>query len=257
MSKLNPQKASAYVGPGVLRKGGKITPVPNGPLIKKTGKFKGSTLKAGGPVKKLQSGGGGKAKKEYVNRMNTADSLFAESDRQIKDGNYLNMISNKPDWNRPLLTIGRENLAKAKKLKNKKPLGPTRFKAGGKIKKAKSGAASTTTTKTTNPIGVKFFKEGKNFKAQVTKKVGGKNATYEGVSPNMNFAQELANDKALTRPADSLRTVRKNGGMLKRADGSYSKRGLWDNIRANKGSGKKPTKQMLQQEKKINAKSKK
>jgi hypothetical protein len=43
------------------------------------------------------------------------------------------------------------------------------------------------------------------------------------------------------------------GGMLKRADGSYSQRGLWDNIRANKGSGKKPTKAMLAQEKKINA----
>ena len=174
MSKLNPQKASAYVGPGVLKQGGKITPVPDGHLIKKTGKFKGSTLKS-----------------------------------------------------------------------------------GGKIKKAKSGAASTTTTETSNPIGVKLFKEGKNFKAQVTKKVGGKNATYEGISTNMNFAQELANDKALTRPADSLRTVKKNGGMLKRADGSYSKRGLWDNIRANKGSGKKPTKQMLQQEKKIKAKTKK
>lgn len=43
-----------------------------------------------------------------------------------------------------------------------------------------------------------------------------------------------------------------NGGMIKRADGSYSKRGLWDNIRANAGSGKKPTKEMLAQERKIN-----
>jgi hypothetical protein len=49
----------------------------------------------------------------------------------------------------------------------------------------------------------------------------------------------------------------KAGGMLKRADGSYSKRGLWDNIRAAKGSGKKPTAQMLKQEKKIKAKTKK
>jgi hypothetical protein len=39
--------------------------------------------------------------------------------------------------------------------------------------------------------------------------------------------------------------------MLKRADGSYSQRGLWDNIRANRGSGKKPTAEMLKQEKKI------
>jgi hypothetical protein len=44
--------------------------------------------------------------------------------------------------------------------------------------------------------------------------------------------------------------------MIKRKDGSYSRRGLWDNIRANRGSGKKPTKQMLAQEKKIKAESK-
>jgi hypothetical protein len=44
----NPQKAEAYVGKGVLRNGGGITPVPNGPLIKKKGPFKGSTLKNGG-----------------------------------------------------------------------------------------------------------------------------------------------------------------------------------------------------------------
>ena len=46
----NPQKAEAYVGKGVLRAGGKITPVPNGPLVKKKGEFKGSTLKSGGKV---------------------------------------------------------------------------------------------------------------------------------------------------------------------------------------------------------------
>ena len=49
----------------------------------------------------------------------------------------------------------------------------------------------------------------------------------------------------------------KNGSMLKRADGSYSQRGLWDNIRAAKGSGKKPTAAMLKQEKKIKLTSKK
>ena len=49
----------------------------------------------------------------------------------------------------------------------------------------------------------------------------------------------------------------KTGGMIKRADGSMSKRGLWDNIRANKGSGKKPTAAMLKQEKKIKAQTKK
>ena len=46
----NPQKATAYVGKGVLKNGGGITPVPNGPLVKKKGEFKGSTLKNGGKV---------------------------------------------------------------------------------------------------------------------------------------------------------------------------------------------------------------
>ncbi|KAI9549798.1 LOW QUALITY PROTEIN: hypothetical protein GHT06_001784 [Daphnia sinensis] len=45
--------------------------------------------------------------------------------------------------------------------------------------------------------------------------------------------------------------MREGGEMIKRADGSYSKRGLWDNIRANRGSGKEPTKEMLEQEKRI------
>ena len=44
--------------------------------------------------------------------------------------------------------------------------------------------------------------------------------------------------------------------MIKRKDGHYSQRGLWDNIRANKGSGKNPTAQMLKQERKIKAKKK-
>ena len=51
----NPQKAEAYVCKGVLRNGdtltaikGHFSPVPNGPLIKKKGPFKGSTLKNGG-----------------------------------------------------------------------------------------------------------------------------------------------------------------------------------------------------------------
>ena len=60
-------------------------------------------------------------------------------------------------------------------------------------------------------------------------------------------------------------TVKAKGGkqMLKRADGSVSPRGLWDNIRnaakKNKAAGKagkKPTAAMLKQEKKIKAKSK-
>ena len=43
----NPQKAEAYVGKGVLKNGGGITPVPNGHLIKKDG----TSLKNGGKIK--------------------------------------------------------------------------------------------------------------------------------------------------------------------------------------------------------------
>ena len=42
----NPQKATAYVGTGVLKNGGNITPVPNGHLIKKDG----TSLKNGGKI---------------------------------------------------------------------------------------------------------------------------------------------------------------------------------------------------------------
>jgi hypothetical protein len=48
-----------------------------------------------------------------------------------------------------------------------------------------------------------------------------------------------------------MSNMAEGGEMIRRADGSYSRRGLWDNIRAAAGSGKKPTKEMLQQERKI------
>jgi hypothetical protein len=77
----NPQKATAYVGKGVLRNGdtlspikGSITPVPNGHLIKKDG----TSLKSGGKVtvraggekhvvyKKTSPTGVGKGKKGHI-----------------------------------------------------------------------------------------------------------------------------------------------------------------------------------------------
>jgi hypothetical protein len=78
------------------------------------------------------------------------------------------------------------------------------------------------------------------------------------------FAKMLEGAKPKAKPAPKKKM--KDGGklskakagkeMIKRADGSVSQRGLWDNIRAAKGSGKKPTAAMLKQEKKIKAKSK-
>jgi len=74
----NPQKAEAYVGKRVLRSGdtitavkGSITPVPNGPLIKKKGPFKGSTLKKGGKVTVVA---GGEKHVVYKSSKNTTKS---------------------------------------------------------------------------------------------------------------------------------------------------------------------------------------
>ena len=55
---------------------------------------------------------------------------------------------------------------------------------------------------------------------------------------NHRAIESMINDQG------DIQTAKTGGKMLKRADGSYSQRGLWDNIRANKGSGKKPTKEM-------------
>lgn len=70
-------------------------------------------------------------------------------------------------------------------------------------------------------------------------------------------AKPGAPKKVSLKKGGKLSTAKDGKEMIKRADGSYSQRGLWDNIRANKGSGKKPTAQMLKQEKKIKAQSKK
>lgn len=74
----NPQKATAYVGKGVLRAGdtitavrGSISPVPNGPLIKKKGPYAGSTLKKGGKVTVVA---GGEKHVVYKSAKNTTKS---------------------------------------------------------------------------------------------------------------------------------------------------------------------------------------
>ena len=72
--------------------------------------------------------------------------------------------------------------------------------------------------------------------------------------PNFSSTKCGISKKAAKKSKSDFKKKMKTGGMLKRADGSYSKRGLWDNIRANKGSGKKPTAEMLKQERKIKSK---
>jgi hypothetical protein len=209
MSKLNPQKATAYVGPGVLRKGGKITKVPNGPLIKKKGPFKGSTLKSGGAIKKAASGLTTTTETTIDPKLKiTRDSIKNEQRKIIWKKSYESSDAKKKGqdfdtWYKEFDQRTKENSKKAPE-----------------------------------PKSERTFFGGDN---------GPKSPCKGGKCSGLNSS---------SRNGSTIKKA-KGGGMIKRADGSMSKRGLWDNIRANKGSGKKPTKQMLVQEKKIKAKSKK
>jgi len=176
-------------------------------------------------------------------------------------------------------------------IKKKGPFKGSTLKAGGTIKKAKDG---TTTTQTTTPPGKKTWfqmtpSERKNKQVEVKATRGREGFTkYMDSVVNSNFERNAAtrgmtttelrkdnkksdiplsglsgmgNDKPGCAGSEKARARiikkearRKNGGMIKRADGSTSQRGLWDNIRKNKGSGKKPTAAMLKQEKKIKSK---
>lgn len=81
------------------------------------------------------------------------------------------------------------------------------------------------------------------LKRKVVKNIKQNNmATKKKVEPTAPKSGIKSNKSGQTPPKKE---------MIKRKDGSTSERGLWDNIRANKGSGKKPTKEMLAQAKKI------
>ena len=184
--------------------GGKITPVPNGPLIKKKGPFKGSTLKSGDTVKKAQEGA---TMSPYMQKR-AAQQLIKEKNIRARDS-ILNRNANAKGMTRA------EVQAQQERDKNKPDVQQEGLQIGKACKRGDTKGSCST-----------------------------------GQS---NKGESLKDTKRNGGPIKKA----KAGAMIKRADGSFSKRGLWDNIRANKGSGKKPTKQMLVQEKKIKAKSKK
>jgi hypothetical protein len=168
-----------------------ITKVPNGPLVKKTGKFKGSTLKAGGVIKKAQNGD---SLSPYMRKRAEADVRRAE--------------------------IAKKRAADTQRVMNAK--------------------------------GFKTVEELRAWTAKNNKK---KDVQKENLGGSSTGGEAKSPCKGGICPG--LNTKSRNGSMIKRADGSMSKPGLWDNIRKNKGSGKKPTAAMLKQEKKIKAKTKK
>lgn len=181
-----------------------ITKVPDGPLVKKKGPFKGSTLKAGGSIKKAQEG---TTLSPYMQKR-AAQEIVKEKNRKLRDS-----------------VLNRNAAAR----------GMTREEV----------RTTQATDKNKPNAQLEGLEIGKACKRGETK-----GSCSTGVS---NRGESLRDTKRNGGPIKKA----KAGGMIKRADGSMSKPGLWDNIRKNKGSGKKPTAAMLVQEKKIKAKTKK
>jgi len=132
-----------------------------------------------------------------------------------------------------------------------------------KITKAQSGIKTKTRTVEKSPTGLhKLITKEKVTPSSKTKSVK-EVRTFKGLLKGAPKSTGILNKKEEEIPLKTSLNARNGKQMLKRADGSVSQRGLWDNIRAaakrNKAAGKpgkKPTAAMLKQERKIKAKSK-
>lgn len=243
----------------------KITKVPNGPLIKKKGPYAGSTLRSGGTIKKAQNGDTLTVKKPmtYAEKR-AAQEIVKEKNRKLRDS-ILNRnaaargmtreevrAQQEKDKKKPdacvdgLRGVGKDNegCSGSQRASEKRVEKEARRKNGGPVKKAQNGTSQYSDPK---PL---YDKIKRTKDSLDNAKIKLEQRKYKA---KMNYLDgKLKNEQSMMNTKKA-----KAGAMIKRADGSMSKRGLWDNIRANKGSGKKPTKQMLVQEKKIKAKAKK
>lgn len=284
----------------------KITKVPNGPLIKKKGPFKGSTLRTGGVVKKAQVGDTITVKKPTWQKMTPAQRAAIKADlgpekfKKYKDSVSTDATNRREDiLNRNAAARGmtreqvraqqekdkkkpdavKEDLTNCTSRTDKKGSCTTGNTGGGQstkdnkrnggniMKKAQNGVKATkdSTDYFKSRAAEAVFERGKTRNKNIVNKSSASKKSQDdknAVDKINNLNNSVNRQSKKGKPGyDSngypLKKKAKSGAMIKRADGSMSRRGLWDNIRANKGSGKKPTKQMLVQEKKIKAKSKK
>jgi hypothetical protein len=220
----------------------KITKVPNGPLIKKKGPFKGSTLKTGGTIKKAINGT--TTTQTTTRPMTKRDSLVAN----IKEQNRL-----------------RQNLADFRAKVGSRKLTDDEVKTKDSLTGLVKNFGTKQRVKATGLTEQQLAKNDSIYTEKERKKKSPVDDSGQlrcigndkpGCSGSQRASERRVKREARRRDGGPVKKA-KAGAMIKRADGSMSRRGLWDNIRANKGSGKKPTKQMLVQEKKIKAKTKK
>ena len=279
----------------------KITKVPDGPLVKKKGPFKGSTLKAGGKVKKAQNGESftkddkgytytkqvtkpegkrtyqGKSIDQatamkianFKSRVTPSDSLRTVTPKMKKNGGPIKKAQNGKTWQSMSQP---EKASKVAELKQKggfenvkrykdsisadsENRRNTAFAKGAErhgltVEEYAKKVKSDDKVKFVEPIGGYKMKETKSANTD-------RPSLLSRLNPLGDKARCIYTNnrgKAETKANGGKVKKAKAGAMIKRADGSTSQRGLWDNIRANKGSGKKPTAAMLKQEKKIKAK---
>ena len=220
-----------------------ITKVPNGPLIKKKGPFKGSTLKTGGAIKKAQNGF--YTTKEGKN-YNTTKRVNTKNGPRYYQGISPNMAFSMEIASDKSRKIN-DSIPKAKL--SARALEVMNQKNGGSVKKAQGGVKATKDS--TEYFRKKYLD--KVGDAIFTTRTSAKKAIDNNMEQSL---KDMKRQRLKGKPGYDANGFpkKKAGGMIKRADGSMSRRGLWDNIRANKGSGKKPTAAMLKQERKIKAK---
>lgn len=107
---------------------------------------------------------------------------------------------------------------------------------------------------TTDPSKLKEGSKDANRRKSFCARMGGMKGAMN--KPNGEpTRKKLALDKWNCKDGcNDMKTYKYKTGskeLLLRKNGKYSQRGLWDNIRANKGSGKEPSKEMVKQENKI------
>ena len=137
-----------------------------------------------------------------------------------------------------------------------------------KVKKAQTGVTTRSRSVERNPQGTHKIVTKESVGPRGEKKSMKETRTIKGVLKGARKSSGVIDRmRGNFKPNAEFKipNVKARGGkqMIKRADGSVSQRGLWDNIRAaakrNKEAGKpgkKPTAAMLKQERKIKAKSK-
>jgi hypothetical protein len=165
-----------------------VTPVPNGPLIKKKGEFKGSTLKKGGVVKKAQEGYITKDKKGYTQTVKTMTKkgprYYQSTSPDLDFVDRINMMKIKAN--------SADSIPKAK-VDPKALETLDKKKKGGIIKKAKSGAWQR--------------KEGKDPKGGLNRKGI---ASYRRENPGSKLSMAVTTKPSKLKPGSKAANRRKS-----------------------------------------------